>query len=261
MSYLVTRKRSPVARRNRRRAPKQALGGLLSDIWNVSIVGAITNTVEAFTSDAQSIDSVCSGVGSQIVSLYTGIANVGTNWNPAGNFAPTDFYWVLQQGGALLTTATGIVNQVAAVNNTDDISAAMQQIYAMNDQWENLMIQYQQAMGSTPAPTVLASQDLKPWIINSMVAALNALAAAGAAACSTSVWQIAYASISASVTLIYQSLLNIKDVVVSAADTVANIASGAFNFLAWLEQYGVYVALGIGALWLYSSYEKGHSAR
>jgi len=260
MSYLLASKgvakagAKLLARRalNKKRRPvKRAMG----DFWQ-TVEDLIAPGPDAILSAAS---PTCGLDAGSIDMWYAQIANVGTTWNPTDSYTLADYNSVVSQVMTMINVAAANMTSVASINNTDTLQQATSDLSTQYAYGVNF--QAQAAAAAQQGVTVMTAPQLKQWVIDSMSAALVGTVAAGAAACDSTTWQVWWAATTQGLQQTIAVVTAIAGVVAAAADKVMQVVGGAFSLISWLEQYGVYVALGIGAIWLYSSYEKGHSAR
>jgi len=224
------------------------LGGLADDIFGTVFgLGPAQAIANVFTQKGED-PSCIAQADAATAKLDATWQNIAQNWNPTGNFSPTDMDNAISMVVKTLSDAQ-VALQFAPPSTADSGDVISQALGDINTKLQQ-MAPYAQAVTNAKASgaSVINSPNFKTWITTSLVVASAAFATRAVLDCNVS-WmdkaQQWFDQVSAVV-------MKIVDVVITAGETAIDVVGDAFDLMKYIK----WGALAVGAYWLYTKFKK-----
>lgn len=241
MTYISNRIRARHRHIARARPALSGITDVVTDLF-ISTPGAIVASI--FREKGE--DPNCITIAdTSTAALDAKWQNIAQNWNPTGRFSPSDMNAAITMVVKVLSDAQVAVN-FAPPSTSDSGDLISQALDDINKRLQQ-MAPYAQAVTQAQASgaTVINSPNFKTWITTSLVAASGAFATRAVLDCRAD-WIDKASSWFDQVTSV---VMKIVDVVETAAETTIDVVGDTFSML----QYVKWVALGVGAWWLWAN--------
>lgn len=248
MTYIAKRRRQMSRRTAARHQPLSGLFDLISGTGNPA--AEIREIVQpSFTSDSTECLPNADAATAAIDARWQDIAQ---NWNPTGNFAPSDMDAAITATIKALSDAQ--VTVMFAPKTTSDAGEMIAQ--SIDDIGKKLRqaAPYATAVqdAKNTGATVINSPGFKTWITTSLVVVSAAYATRAVLDCQLS-WLNTAANVIDSVRAV---VMRIVDIVVKAADTVLEVVDDTLDAYKYIK----YGAIAVGAIWLLTKLKSSSSS-
>lgn len=182
----------------------------------------------------------------QVAALDQKINGLTTAWNPTGYYTADDVNKVTSIVVQQLMGAQVVV-VVAPAGTGDQASVRAQALDDIAKQYANATRFSQAATQASATGQKINAPDFKDWVISALLAASNGYVTAAVLGCRNDYIGSAEEAYNA----VWNVVAGVVGTVISAAETVVNVAAGAFDAAAFLSKYSEYIMLGGGALAVY----------
>lgn len=168
--------------------------------------------------------------------------DIAQNWNPTGNFKPSDMSAMLNATFKLLSDAQVAV--MFAPHTTADAGEQISQALGDLNTKMKEAAPYQEGVTNAQASgaDVINAPGFKDWVTSAMVVASGAYAVRAVMECNVSWLQ----KVSDAIDAVKAIVMRVVDVAITGAETVLDVVDDAFSAYKYIK----WIALGGAALWL-----------
>lgn len=245
MTYIVPRRSVRIMPR---RAKPLSMGDDTFMSWLTGNPGGETpvqlfNSMQENANFASQVDCVNQANATPMVqSLDTKWQNLAATWKPTGVFLPADVNTLVSAVVQQLIGAKAVV-LVAPASVSDQLQVRMQAVDDIDKMFADGARFSQAATAALASGGVVNAPDLKDYVLKGLLAASNAYVTAAVLSCNVSWLQ----SVADALDAVGALALKIGGVVVSAAETVVDVAASTFAFTDAIAKYsGPLVVAGVG---------------
>jgi hypothetical protein len=188
----------------------------------------------------------------QVATLDNNINGLTTAWNPTGYYTADDMNKVVSIVVQQLMGAQ-VVILVAPAGTGDQVTVRAQAVDDIAKQYANATRFSQAATQAAATGEKINAPDLKDWVISSLMAASNGYVTAAVLGCRNDLIGTAEAAYDA----VWNVLAGVAGAIVTALETVVDVAAGAFDAASFLAKYSEYLLLAGGGLAVYWFFFRG----